>query len=68
MGSSRRCNTEHMYRYIEIMTIDCITTYLMGRIIYKIYHNEVLDILINCSHTITIYTIITHYLAICICH
>ena len=43
-GSSRRCNTENMYRYNEIINLDCIDTYLTGRFVYKIYHKEVSDI------------------------
>ena len=30
-----------MYRYNDIMNLDCINTYLTGRFMYKIYHKEV---------------------------
>ena len=43
--SSRRCYTENMYRYKDIMNLDCINTYLMGRFLYKIYHKELPDII-----------------------
>ena len=33
-----------MYRYNEIMNLDCINTYLTGIFIYKIYLKEVPDI------------------------
>ena len=43
-GSSRRCNTENMYRYNKIMNLDCINTYLKGRFMCKIYYRDVPDI------------------------
>ena len=33
-----------MYRYNDIMNLDCINTYLTGIFMYKIYHKEVPDI------------------------
>ena len=39
-----RSNYENMYRYKAITDLDSINTYLVGKFMHKIYHQEVLDI------------------------
>ena len=58
-----------MYKYNEIVNLDRIDAYLMGRFMYKIYHKEAHDILMISSCTIIIYMIIIQgYQAICMCY
>ena len=39
-----KSNYENMYRYKAITNLDSINTYLVGKFMHKIYHQEVLDI------------------------
>ena len=40
-GSSRRSNIENMYRCNGIMNLDFINTYLVGKFMNKVYHEDV---------------------------
>ena len=37
-GSPLRSNTDNMYKCSGIMKLDCINTYLVGKVMYKVYH------------------------------
>ena len=37
-GSSRWSNIENIYRCNEIMNLDFVNTYIVGKFMYKVYH------------------------------
>ena len=68
-GSFRRSNIENVYTCNGIMNLNFINTYLVGKLMYKVYHKDVPTIFIIFSGTITIYMITTQgQPTICMCH